>query len=169
MKFLRTRFLQNTYGRLLLSNWLRVSSLNFDTLIWHCVKSVQIQNFFWSVFSCIQSKYRKIQTRKNSVFGHFSRSESLVETFYTAMLEIWNLCTSTTRNYSLTHNIYKFLDIVSVGNLYWVYLLIDEVYGWRHEYVHVKFLGNNLWCCVRKKSSRQKACREGSGIELGLG
>ena len=40
-----------------------------------------IQRFFWSVFSCIRAEYRKIQseyrkmrTRKNSVFGHFSRS-----------------------------------------------------------------------------------------------
>ena len=53
----------------------------------HCVKSVQIRRFFWSVSSSIrieygdlntdihevnlriQSEYRKIQTRKNSVFG----------------------------------------------------------------------------------------------------
>ena len=35
----------------------------------HYVKDVQIPSFFWSVFSCIQSEYRK-----NSVFGHFSRS-----------------------------------------------------------------------------------------------
>ena len=34
----------------------------------HCVKSVQIRSFFWS-------EYRKIRTRKNSVFGHFSRIE----------------------------------------------------------------------------------------------
>ena len=40
----------------------------------HCVKSVQIRSFFWSVFSCIQNKYRKIRTKKNSVFGHLSRS-----------------------------------------------------------------------------------------------
>ena len=46
-----------------------------------------MRSFFWSVFPCvwteyrdlhvnlrIQSKYRKIRTRKNSVFGHFSRS-----------------------------------------------------------------------------------------------
>ena len=33
----------------------------------HCVKSVQIQSFFWS-------EYRKIRNRKNFVFGHFSRS-----------------------------------------------------------------------------------------------
>ena len=28
--------------------------------------------FFWSVFPSILSKYRKIRTSKNSVFGHFS-------------------------------------------------------------------------------------------------
>ena len=42
----------------------------------HCVKSIQVWNFFWSVFSCIQSEYRKIPTR-SSAFGHFSRSDSL--------------------------------------------------------------------------------------------
>ena len=54
----------------------------------HCVKSIQIRSFFWSLFShiwteygncrvnlCIQSKCGKIQTRKNSVLGQFSRSE----------------------------------------------------------------------------------------------
>ena len=54
----------------------------------HCVKSVQIRSFFWSLFSCIrteyedllriQSKYRKIRTRKNSARGHFSSSEYYV-------------------------------------------------------------------------------------------
>ena len=37
----------------------------------HCVKSVQIQSYFWSVFSCIRTEYRKIRTINNSVFGHF--------------------------------------------------------------------------------------------------
>ena len=53
----------------------------------HCMKSVQIRRFFLYVFSLIrtecveilvslriQFQSRKIQTRKNSVFGHFSRS-----------------------------------------------------------------------------------------------
>ena len=40
----------------------------------HSVKSVQIWGFFWSIFSCIRTEYRKILTRKISVFGHFSRS-----------------------------------------------------------------------------------------------
>ena len=53
-----------------------------DWLHHNCVKSVQIRNFFWFVFSCIrteykdlqskseysvQSKHRKIRPRKNSV------------------------------------------------------------------------------------------------------
>ena len=40
----------------------------------HCVKSVHIRIFFWSIFSSIRIEYRKIRTRENSVFGHFSRS-----------------------------------------------------------------------------------------------
>ena len=43
----------------------------------HCVKSVQIRSYVWSVFSCIQPEYRKIRSRNNSVFGHFSRSGTL--------------------------------------------------------------------------------------------
>ena len=39
-----------------------------------------MRTYFWSVFSCIRTEYgdfftyRKIRTRNNSVFGHFSRS-----------------------------------------------------------------------------------------------
>ena len=53
------------------------------------MKSVQIRSYFWFMFSCIwseygdlraslhiQSEYRKVRTRNNSVFGHFSRSDS---------------------------------------------------------------------------------------------
>ena len=36
----------------------------------HCVKNVQIRSVFWSVFDCLR-------TRKNSVFGHFSRNVDL--------------------------------------------------------------------------------------------
>ena len=41
----------------------------------HYVKSVQIRSFFWSVFSCIQSEYRKIQSSKKFVFGHFLNND----------------------------------------------------------------------------------------------
>ena len=43
----------------------------------HFVKSVQIRSYFWSVFSCIRTEYRKIGTRNNYAFGHFSRSVML--------------------------------------------------------------------------------------------
>ena len=61
-------------------------TVNFNTK--HCVKSVIIRSFFWSAFSriwteyfvslCIQYDCGKIRTRKQSVFGHFSRSENYV-------------------------------------------------------------------------------------------
>ena len=40
----------------------------------YCVKSVQI-NLKYPVNLRIKSEYRKIRTRSNSVFGHFSRSD----------------------------------------------------------------------------------------------
>ena len=46
------------------------NTLLLSSFIRHCKKSVQIQNYFWS-------KYRKIQTRNNSVFGHFLQCLSL--------------------------------------------------------------------------------------------
>ena len=51
----------------------------------HCVKSVQIRNFFWSVFYCIRTEILRISLysvrmrestdQKSSLFGHFSRSD----------------------------------------------------------------------------------------------
>ena len=43
-------------------------------IFYHYMKSVQIRSLFRSGFSCIRSEYRKIRTRKNSVFGHCPRS-----------------------------------------------------------------------------------------------
>ena len=45
----------------------------------HCVKSVQMRSYFWSVYVNlrIQSEHRKIRPRNNSVDGHFSRSISI--------------------------------------------------------------------------------------------
>ena len=59
-----------------------IDQLFYGTL--HCMKSVQIWSYFWSAFPLfglntemygvklrIQSEYKKIRTRNNSVFGHF--------------------------------------------------------------------------------------------------
>ena len=69
------------YKKLVLSFW------ELWDRYFHCVKSVQIRSYSWSVFSCIrteygglplnlriQSKYRKIWTRNSSLFGRFSSS-----------------------------------------------------------------------------------------------
>ena len=45
----------------------------------HCMKIVQIRRFFWSVFSGIRKNSVRMWEntgQKNSVFGHFSRSDS---------------------------------------------------------------------------------------------
>ena len=49
-------------------------SLFYEKKMLHCVKRVQIGSYFWFIFSCIQSEYRKIRTRINCLFGHFPRS-----------------------------------------------------------------------------------------------
>ena len=41
----------------------------YNSLRFHCVKSVQIRSFFWSVFSCIR-------TRRNSVFCYYVTKQS---------------------------------------------------------------------------------------------
>ena len=46
---------------------------SLSQFLMHCMKIVQIRSFFWSVFSCIYSEYRKTRTRKNPVFGHFTQ------------------------------------------------------------------------------------------------
>ena len=54
--------------------WVNAVSLYETHSNFHCVKLVQIRSYFWSVFSCIWTEYRKIRTRNNSVCGHSSRS-----------------------------------------------------------------------------------------------
>ena len=49
-------------------SWMILLEATWTSL--HCVKSVQIRKFFWSVFFCIWTKYGDLL----SVFGHFSRS-----------------------------------------------------------------------------------------------
>ena len=65
---------ENMINAIVKSQWINPFHATFFFEI-HCVKSVQIWSFLWSVFSCIQSEYRKMRTRKNSEFGHFSRSD----------------------------------------------------------------------------------------------
>ena len=53
------------------------SEYNHESYL-HCVKSVQIRSYFWSIFSCIRPEYRKIRTRNN------------LHTFYAVLKYRWN-------------------------------------------------------------------------------
>ena len=57
----------------------RIQSKNHNM---HCVKSVQLQSFFWSLFSCIRTvtEYRKIRTKKTPSLDTF---HTVMETFKT--------------------------------------------------------------------------------------
>ena len=61
----------------------------YEVFDWHYVEIVQIRSFFWSLFSWIQTVYGDLRSnsphsvqlqentdQKNSIFGHFSRSEA---------------------------------------------------------------------------------------------
>ena len=89
--FLKMFFLQSFFHIFTIANELTGFSISTfanmeDSFKRHCVKIVQIRNYFWSVFFSIrteyveikslriQSKSRKIRTRNKSVFGHFSQS-----------------------------------------------------------------------------------------------
>ena len=53
----------------------------------HWVKNVQIRNFFWCVFSCIWTEYRKIRTKKTPYLDTFHTvycqlKKSVYLTFY---------------------------------------------------------------------------------------
>ena len=44
--------------------------------LFHCVKSVQIRSFFWSVFSCIRAEYGDLRS-------------VLLTDFYTLLFALW--------------------------------------------------------------------------------
>ena len=67
-------------GTLFLLTWI---TLPWCFFISHCVKNVQIRSFFWS-------EYRKIQTRKNSVFGQSNKN--LKELISLIIVSIHCLC-----------------------------------------------------------------------------
>ena len=57
----------------------------------HCVKSVQMQSYFWFLFSCIPTEYRKIRTRNNSIFGHFPCSACHIQ-YLTSVTSNRSIC-----------------------------------------------------------------------------
>ena len=104
-----------------------------------CVKTVQIWSFLWS-------EHGKMWNRKNFVSGHFSQSENV-------------LCRRNLFKYLdclLIQTIYKFCDMILVGNLNYGYSLISRVYRWHNEGNHMTFPGNTFWCTMSSPKSYAK-------------
>ena len=63
----------------------RKTNISYPLIHTHCVKGIQNGPYFpvfglnTEIYSRIQPEYRKIRTRKNSVFGHFSCSDTNVQ------------------------------------------------------------------------------------------
>ena len=71
-------------------------------------ESVQIRKILWSIFSCNRTKYRKIRTRKNSVFGQFSCSDIDKNTnrhadTLTTLVRSLSICHGTQSHNNLVH------------------------------------------------------------------
>ena len=76
-------------------------------------KNIRMQSYFWSVFSCIQSKYRKMRIRNNSVFEHFSRSD--MQPWCTSRNDennVWRYATDFINKNKTARNIYIKLKIL---------------------------------------------------------
>ena len=100
--FIRVKIFVNLEAHKRQQNLFMKSINNANT---HCMKNVQIQRFFWSVFSRIRTEYGEIlriqsdcgniRTRKNSVFGHFSRSDRKFQReckhFFIIYFKIWKV------------------------------------------------------------------------------
>ena len=78
----------------------------------HSVKSLEIRCFSWP-------KYRKIRTRKNSVFGHFSRSENKKDCVPSVSTEYNFLATCQNQN----NLIYRFREmLLTEGHTHWLHI-----------------------------------------------
>ena len=102
----------NKFRNAIFLNLTQILIFQQNVLQEHCVKSVQIESYFWSVFSCIRSEYRKIRTKNNSVFGHVLRSDRetplfLSKAFVTMNLLISFLTGSDFTRYSMEHLFFR--------------------------------------------------------------
>ena len=64
----------------------------------HCVKSVQIRIFFWSLFSCIRTEYGdlriRIQIRIGKISSHFKSKFQVIKSplkFYVILIPLTNM------------------------------------------------------------------------------
>ena len=59
-------FQEQDYGNMLPASYENVKQIDLKSCfrkIMHCVKSVQIRSYFWSVFSCIRNQYGDLRSK----------------------------------------------------------------------------------------------------------
>ena len=57
------------------------TSILIKTFNLHCVKSVQIWSYFWSVFSCIRTEYGNLLSLRNGFFGDDLKATKVIPMF----------------------------------------------------------------------------------------
>ena len=85
------QFIPQCYTKFLVKSG-KPAQFAFELTAWKLSKTGIFSSSYFPVFGlntkicganhCIQSEYRKIRTRKNSVFGHFSRSDNFSKNIY---------------------------------------------------------------------------------------
>ena len=121
-------------------------SIDTTTILWSwsCVKSVQIRNYFWSVF---QSESRKKRTRNSSVFGRFSRSVGTVA-FVVLLIN--------SKDNQETTEVFVSAEIFWCPYFYWNYMLLTKslqiylfiylfIYSFIYLFIYL-FVFLFIWC-----------------------
>ena len=106
------------------------------------------------LFFSIQSKYRKMRTRNNSVFGHFSRSDIFKKLYFTLTLRSIGsrfLLLVSCKNVNNTH---VYMTIFILLNRMWIptcIYLLTNMFIFVHMCVWVmKFLWEDARCIFQK-------------------
>ena len=109
----------------------------------HCVKSVQIRSYFWSVFSCIRTEYGDLRSKKLHLMY---LTGSWITPLLWAFFEAWKICIAF-QDFSSYFNSFQ----VNVPFLYFVQTSKKRVLMFRWGYrkrTLVKYfnISNSLTC-----------------------
>ena len=119
-----------------------------------CFSVFELNTEIYGVNLRIQSKYRKMRTRNNSVFGHFSRSDIFKKLYFTLTLRSIGsrfLLLVSCKNVNNTH---AYMTIFILLNRMWIrtcIYLLTNMFIFVHMCVWVmKFLWEDARCIFQK-------------------
>ena len=68
MAYFRSTRLEVFCRKNVLRNFAKFTGKHLCQNLFHCVKSVQIRSFFWSLFSCIRTRYKSLRSVFSTLF-----------------------------------------------------------------------------------------------------